>query len=90
MDAQYRDDNTLLLKNRGELSISGAISLGSYDEKSVVMETGVGSLTVRGTDLNVRQMDLASGNIVVEGRIQSLVYGSGARDKKNFLKRWIK
>lgn len=84
------DENTVLMKNRHEINVSGAVSLGSYDEKAIVMETGVGSLEVHGADLNVRHMDLENGSIIIEGRIQSLVYGSSDRQKKNFLKRFIR
>lgn len=90
MEHTYSAENTVVMKDRHEINVSGAVSLGSYDERAIVMETGVGSLEVHGTELNVRHMDLENGDIIIEGRIQSLIYGNGEKQKKSFLKRFIR
>jgi len=80
----------ITLTEREELSIEGVHSLGSYDEKEVVTETEQGILIIKGDGLNLKQLNLEQGNIVVEGFIRGIVYEDDARQKKGLLNRFLK
>jgi sporulation protein YabP len=85
MGNELEGEHSVSIINRREVNIKGAVSLGSYDEKAVSVDTAAGPLEVRGSGLNVRHMDLAGGSIVVEGRVQSVVYGA-RQERKSFLR----
>ena len=48
----------ITLFDREEMTIDGVLSLGSYDEKEIVMETEQGMLIVKGEGLNIKQLNL--------------------------------
>lgn len=80
----------LTLVDREELAVDGVSSLGSYDEKEVVMETEQGILTITGEGLNIKQLNLEQGNIVIEGTVKGLTYEDETRQKKGLLERFLK
>lgn len=80
----------ITLVEREELSIEGVHSLGSYDEKEVVTETEQGMLIIKGEGLNLKQLNLEEGNVVVEGLIKGIVYEDDSRQKKGLLERFLK
>lgn len=80
----------LMLVDREELNVDGVASLGSYDEKEVVMETERGILTIKGEGLNIKQLNLEQGNIIIEGTIKGMNYEDDSRQKKGLLERFLK
>lgn len=80
----------IILVDREELSVDGVISLGSYDEKEVSMETGQGMMTVRGDGLNVKQLNLEDGKIVIEGAIKGINYEEVRKERRGLLDRLLK
>lgn len=80
----------LTLVDREELNVDGVVSLGSYDEKEIVMETEQGLLIIKGEDLNIKQLNLEQGNIIIEGTVRGMNYEEESRQKKGLLERFLK
>lgn len=80
----------LTLVDREELTIEGVISLGSYDEKEIIMETEQGMLTIKGDGLNIKQLSLDKENIIIDGNIRGLTYDEAIQSKKGLLGRLLK
>lgn len=80
----------ITLVDREELTVEGVNSLGSYDEKEVVMETSQGTMTVHGEGLNVKQLNLEASNIVIEGNIKGIQYEEGHKERRGLLDRLLK
>ena len=78
------------LYDREEMTVDGVLSLGSYDEKEIVMETEHGMLTVKGEGLNIKQLNLDKSNVIVDGLIKTITYDDTARAKKGLLERFLK
>ncbi|VBB06399.1 sporulation protein yabp/yqfc [Lucifera butyrica] len=78
------------LVDREELTVDGVVNLGSFDEKEIVMETEEGILIIRGTGLNIKQLNLDKGHISIEGVVQSLVYDEEVKQKKGLLGRLLR
>ena len=45
--------HNLIMENRNRLTVSGVSDVDSFDEQTVVIFTGMGELTVRGSDLHI-------------------------------------
>ncbi len=60
--------------NREGISIEGVSDVISFDESGVMMETLCGSMAVEGEGLHITVLDLSSGKIEIEGRLNSLYY----------------
>lgn len=80
----------LTLVEREELNVDGVTNLGSYDEHEIIMETDQGTLTVKGDSLNIKQLSLDKGNIIIDGNIKALVYDEAVQTKKGLLGRLLK
>ena len=66
--------HNLIMENRNRLTVSGVSDVDSFDEQTVVIFTGMGELTVRGSDLHIINLNVDSGELSVEGTVGSLTY----------------
>ncbi|HMM22195.1 MAG TPA: sporulation protein YabP [Selenomonadales bacterium] len=85
---KWRHQFTLV--DREELNVEGVVNLGSFDEREIVMETEQGILTVKGEGLNIKQLNLEKGNLIVEGTVKAVAYEDEIRQKKGLLERLLK
>lgn len=80
----------ITLFDREEMTIDGVLSLGSYDEKEIVMETEQGMLIVKGEGLNIKQLNLDKSNVIVDGLVKTITYDDAVHAKKGLLDRFLK
>lgn len=73
----------LILENRERLSISGVIDVESFNDESVVVDTELGLLIIRGIDLHINKLNIDSSELGIEGDIISCEYSEkeGSRSK---------
>lgn len=64
----------LVLDERRKLTMNGVTEVVSFDEESVVLRTGLGTLVVQGRELQLKNMSLDGGQVAVEGTIGALTY----------------
>lgn len=67
-------NHSLELERREKLSLSGVEDVMGFDENMVVLQTGLGRLTVRGERLHIGMIDLDSGRLELSGKVQELSY----------------
>lgn len=73
----------LAIINREKLVISGVLQVLNYDEEAILLETTLGHLAIKGSNFNISNLSLETGNLEVIGRVNNLSYseGKGARSK---------
>ena len=76
------EQHNAILENRQRLMLTGVTDVESFDEKLVLLYTQLGELAVKGSQLHVSEMSTESGELTVEGEIDSLTYGDKDRTKK--------
>ena len=64
----------LTLDERKNLTMTGVTEVVSFDENTVVLHTGLGTLIVQGQQLQLKTLTLDGGNVAVEGTISALHY----------------
>jgi len=69
-----RVQHRVSMENRRALEITGVTDIDSFDEQTVAVFTDVGELVVRGSSLHISRIDVESGNLSLEGEIDSLEY----------------
>lgn len=74
MDAGKRMGCRLVLTDRRLLEIGGVKDAVRFDEDAAVLTTEQGTLTVEGAELHVRVLDPEAGQVVLEGRVDSVYY----------------
>ena len=86
----------LSITNREQVQVTGVLAVDNFDDEEVTLETELGTLTIRGEELHIRQLDLESGRFQVEGYVNSLQYStprqrSGRPSKsRGFLERLLR
>lgn len=66
--------HSALLKDRQELHLSGVTDVDSFDETGITAYTDMGELAVGGENLHITKLSLETGELLVEGKITSLIY----------------
>ena len=74
MSEEQKMPHVLNLNERKKLTMTGALEVVSFDETYVVLKTALGTLTVQGAGLQLKQLTPEGGNVAVEGEISALQY----------------
>ena len=81
--------HNLTLKGRKELNIDGVKEVISYNENKIFLQTNMGGLELKGSDLNIQQLNLDNSSINITGHIDLIQYTKG-KTETNFIKRLFK
>jgi len=75
--------HSLHIDKRENVTVTGVTDVISFDEESVIGETEMGVIVIRGVNLHVNRINLESGELSVSGEIDGVTYenAGGARSK---------
>ena len=79
--------HSVILEDRKQLSLSGVADVSGFDEETVVLETELGELTVKGSSLHINKFSLETGELNLDGNIYSLVYAENRQTEGGFFSR---
>lgn len=82
MSEERKRPNNIILENRERLSLSGISEIESFDEEKITMMTDEGGLIVKGNGLKIDNLDVNSGDVLVNGRITAVVYSEDVLSKR--------
>lgn len=68
----------LMLEDRNRLTVSGVSDVDSFDETTVVVYTDMGELTIKGVGLHIGRLNVETGDLRVDGQVESLTYAEPA------------
>ncbi len=66
--------HNVIMEGRGKLTVTGVLDIESFDEQTITLFTELGELCVRGSGLHIDKIDIGTGDLLLEGEIESLVY----------------
>ena len=72
--AQEPLPHRLTLAERKKLTVTGVTEVISFEDTLVTLQTGMGLLTVQGSQLQLKNLSLEGGQVEVEGTISALSY----------------
>ncbi|NLG05742.1 MAG: sporulation protein YabP [Clostridia bacterium] len=87
-DVNKQKTHKISISNRRTCNISGVSDVLSFDVKEVILETEMGMLMMKGTQLHVNRLTLEKGEIDIEGSIDSITYSeavSGGKQNESIL-----
>lgn len=73
----------LTISERKNIIISGVKKIESFDNEEFLLETTLGFLVIKGSDLEIIKLDTYQGNVSLKGKIDSLMYLDTNTNKKN-------
>ncbi|MBQ4248936.1 MAG: sporulation protein YabP [Clostridia bacterium] len=84
--------HNVIMENRTRLSVSGVEDVDNFDESTVTLITAMGALTVRGMGLRINKLSVDTGEVMIEGDIDSFEYSDvpAQREGGGFISRLFK
>lgn len=82
--------HNLIMENREKLSVSGVEDVESYNEEEIILHTQMDTLVITGYDLRINKLSVDTGEVSIEGNIDSLRYITSSKNKGSFLSRIFK
>lgn len=78
--------------NRKLMEISGVLNVESFDAEEFLLETEMGFLTIKGSNLHIKNLNLEQGLVAIEGLVNALAYvdGGGTGKSKGLLGKLFK
>ena len=74
MAEDNKKKHNIIMNDREIIKITGIIDVISFDDLMVIADTERGVLIIKGSDLHVNQLNLDSGELGVDGEINSISY----------------
>jgi len=83
----FKAPHNLIMESRRNLIVSGVMDIDSFDEETVIVFTEQGELTIRGKNLHMNKIDVDTGDLSMEGDIDSVAYSDARPQKGSLLSR---
>ncbi|AYD41278.1 sporulation protein YabP [Clostridium fermenticellae] len=74
--------STMNIENRKRLTLSGVLEVVSFNDEQIILNTNLGTLSIKGNNLKMNKLDVQNGDVIIMGMINSCVYMS-KEAKKN-------
>lgn len=75
-------NHSINIVERKNIVISGVKKIENFDSEEFLLETNMGFLIIKGSELEIIKLDTFQGNVSIKGQINSLNY-MDSLDKKN-------
>ena len=81
IDGSY--SHGISIAERKSIILTGVKKIESFDNEEFLMETTLGYLVIKGSELEIIKLDTYQGNVSIKGKIDSLIYLDNVNGKKN-------
>ncbi len=80
--------HNVVLDNRNKLSLTGVNDVLGFNEETVSVNTSMGDLIIRGAQLHINKLNLDTGEVEIDGKVNSLQY-TVSKSNKSFMQRLL-
>ncbi len=80
-DTIITSSHSISLNERKSLVITGVKKIDSFDDLEFLLDTTMGYITIKGTDLEIVKLDTFQGNVTIKGRVDSINYADDKNKK---------
>lgn len=67
-------NHSLSIDNRKKMILTGVLDVESFNDQEIVLETVLGMLTVKGVSMHMNRLNLETGDLVIDGELNSCAY----------------
>lgn len=78
-ESKMTKTQNVILENRNKLHLSGVLDVLNFDEQIVTVDTELGVLIIKGSDLRLNKFNLENAELSIDGEVSSMIY-----DEKNY------
>jgi sporulation protein YabP len=79
---QTVQEQDIVMRSRRMLDISGVKQVESFDNEEFLLETVMGFLSVRGQNLQMKNLDVEKGVVSIKGKIIEIIYLDDQQSEK--------
>ncbi len=77
----------IIIESRKKLNISGVKDVTSFDDETILLDTKLGKMTVKGENLHIENFNTETGDLMATGQIHAVVYMSDGKSSGGFISR---
>ena len=86
-NTSVRKQHNLILEDRKKLTLSGVRDVEGFDEQAITLLTELGELALKGEGMHIINFSKETGELSLEGVINSLSYSESSRTEGGILSR---
>ena len=75
--------HNVTISDRKNIMISGVKKIESFDNEEFLMETNMGYVLVKGSEVEIIKLDTYQGNVSIKGKFNSLIYMDSTKKEKD-------
>ena len=78
------------INDRKNIAISGIKKIISFDEREFFLESAMGNIIIKGSDLEMIKLDTVDGNVSIKGKVDSFNYTDVITKENSFITKLFK
>lgn len=78
------------VQERKNIALTGVVKIDSFDKEEFLIETSLGIMNIKGSNLEVVRLDTYQGNLTIKGRINSITYIDEEKKESSLISRLFK
>lgn len=71
---QREEAQNIIIEGRRKISVSGVCDVDSFDECDIVLQTNLGTLSIKGEGLHINKFNVETGELIIDGDVDEVVY----------------
>ena len=83
-------NHNINISQRKNIEVSGVKKVENFDKKEFMLNTNMGYLKINGSELEIVKLDTRTGDIIIKGKIDSLNYLDGNKNKESIISKLFK
>ena len=90
MEENKNCDQNIIIEGRKRMSVSGVRDVISFDDETLLLDTTLGRITVKGEALHIVGFNNETGEFSAEGKIHAAVYMSDGKSSGGIVSRFFR
>jgi len=88
---QNNSSQNIYLENRNKVTLSGVTKINTLNPLEFSLETTLGTLQIKGNNLEMKSFDIDNGNLNIIGEVDSINYfNKSKKNNKGFIQKLFK
>lgn len=83
-------NHSFSVSERKNIALTGVVKIDSFDKEEFLIETVLGTMNIKGENLEVVRLDTYQGNLTIKGKINSITYIEEEKKESSLISRLFK
>lgn len=86
MNDSIKKKHCITCENRSGCTLTGVTDVDVFTDEEIRCKTDYGNLSIKGSSLHIKSLDLATGDMCITGEVVAFVYSNNSSAKGFFRK----